>query len=161
MIDVRKQVVTGLVPPQVDEAIIRERWPSVARSPVAAVGKALTNTIVLAPLGWLLMAGPYFSKVLPFLAVRYTLTNRRLMIRTGIKPASKQEVPLAAIDAVRLRDGSYDPFFRAADIEVLSGGKVVLTLPAVPGPEAFCHAIRDACHAWAPRKAPQPAAARV
>src|SRR5438094_580485 len=100
MIDMRKQVVTGLVPPQIDEAVIRERWPSVARSPIAAIGKALTNTIVLAPLGWLLMAGPYFSKVLPFLAVRYTLTNRRLMIRRGIKPMPTQEVPLAQIDDV-------------------------------------------------------------
>ena len=38
---------------------------------------------VLAPLGWLLMSGFYFGKILPILMRRYTLTNRRLMIRKG------------------------------------------------------------------------------
>jgi Bacterial PH domain len=148
MLDVRKQVVTGLVPPQLNEAIIRERWPSVAASPLAGPGRALMRTIVLAPLAWLLLAIPYFKKVLPFLATRYTLTNRRLMIRRGLKAVPAQEVALADIDEVRIREGSEDPFFRAATIDIVSGGKVVLSLPAVPGAEAVCHAIRSACQAW-------------
>ena len=154
MIDVRKQVVTGVVPPQLDEAIIREVFPSVASFPLAALGKRLQKTIILAPFGWLLLAVPYFGKVLPFLARRYTLTNRRLMIRRGLRPAPAQEVPLADIDEIRQQPGSYDEFFRAANLEVVSQGKVVLTLPAVWGPEAFCHAVRSACQAWAPRKSP-------
>src|SRR4051794_13205795 len=86
MPDVRKQVIAGLVPPEVAEALIREAWPSVARSPgMASLGRALTQTLVLAPLAWMIMALGYFGKLLPFVARRYTLTNRRLMIRRGLK----------------------------------------------------------------------------
>ena len=69
MQDVRKQVITGLVPPQSGEAIIRDGWPAVAARPaVAGLGRALTRTYILAPLAWLLMAPFFFLRVAPFLA---------------------------------------------------------------------------------------------
>ena len=84
MTDGRKQAVTGLVPPQLDETTIRVVWPSVAATPaVAALGRWLMRSMVLAPFGWLLLAPFYFKKILPGLACRYTLTNRRLMIQKG------------------------------------------------------------------------------
>ena len=45
----------------------------------------------------------YFLKILPFVARRYTVTNRRVMVRRGLKPVSSQEVALADIDEVRVR----------------------------------------------------------
>src|SRR2546430_14838021 len=82
MVEGRRQIVTGVVAPQFGEAVIRETWPSVAATPtVAKLGAALQKSIILAPLGWLLLAPFYFKKVLPFIGERYTLTNRRLMIR--------------------------------------------------------------------------------
>src|SRR5436309_506018 len=95
-----KQPVTGVMPPQVAEANIRTIWPSVtATSPAAAaLGRALTRTILLAPLAWLLLAPVYFLKVLPFFARRYTLTNRRLVVQRGLKAKPRQEVLLADID---------------------------------------------------------------
>jgi hypothetical protein len=150
----RQQVVTGLVPPLLGEAKIREAWPSVAAFPaVATLGRKLMQTIVLAPLGWLVLIVPYFLKVLPGFARRYTLTNRRLMIRRGLKAIPSHEVPLAEIEDVRIREDHNTPFFRAATLEILSKGRVVLTLPGVPGPEAFRHAILNAAQAWVPGKA--------
>src|SRR5262249_28261346 len=138
MPDVRKQVIAGVVPPDVDEARIREAWPSVARSPgLASLGRALTGTIVLAPLAGMLMAVGYFGKILPFLARRYTLTNRRVMIRHGLKGKPGQEVKLGDIDDVRVKTDANSDFFRAADLEILSNGQVVLTLRGVPEPEGF------------------------
>jgi hypothetical protein len=110
-------------------------------------------TYILAPLSWLLMAPFYFKKILPFLALRYTLTNRRLMIMRGLKPAPTQEIPLADIDEVRIVKDANTPFFGAANLEIVSNGKVALTLRGVPGPEAFKHAILNACMAWVPGKA--------
>jgi hypothetical protein len=152
MQDVRKQVITGVVPPEVDEARIREAWPSVARSPgMASLGRVLTRTIVLAPLAWLIMFPGYFSKVLPGLARRYSLTNRRLMIRRGVKGKPGQEVKLADIEDVRIKTDANSDFFRAADLEILGeGGKVILTLRGVPEPDGFRHAILNACNAWVP-----------
>ncbi|MBI3824066.1 MAG: PH domain-containing protein [Planctomycetes bacterium] len=128
---------------------IREIWPSVARVPaVANLGKLLTNTIVLAPLGWLIMAGVYFGKVLPFLAVRYRLTDKRIMILRGWKGTIGQQVPLTDIDDVQLDPASIDNFFRSADLKIMHDGNVAMTLKAVPDAEAFRHAIIDARNAW-------------
>jgi len=148
------QPVTGVVPPHLAEANIRYTWPSVTgTSPgLARLGRALIRTIVLAPLAWLMLAPFYFKKVLPFLATRYTLTNRRLMIQRGVSRKAKEQVALSEIDDVRLVEDSYDPFYRAATLEVLSGGKVVLTLKGVPEPEAFRQSILNALFAWVPGK---------
>jgi Bacterial PH domain len=130
---------------------IREVWPSVVRVPaVAALGKLLNNTIVLAPLGWLLMSGVYFGKLLPFIGVRYRLTDKRLMILRGWKGAIRQQVLLKDIDDVVLDPASIDHFFRSADLKIMSGGEVAMTLTAVCDAESFRHMILDARNAWAP-----------
>jgi hypothetical protein len=161
MTDVRQQAVTGLVPPQQGEAVIREVWPSVAAFPaVAALGEKLTRSVVLAPLAWLMLAPFYFLKVFPLFGVarRYTLTNKRLMVRRGFppKPQAGHEIGLADIDDVRIAPGSENRFYRAADLEVLSKGQVALKLPGVPEAESFRHAIVNAYKAWVPGKANAP-----
>lgn len=150
----RSQIVTGVIPPQLDEATIRVAWPSVAASPgIASLGRGLIRTIVLAPLGWVVMALPYFKKVLPGLGRKYVVTNRRLMIQKGVKTDVVQEVPLADIDDIRVKEDANSAFFGAADLEVMSKGNVVMTLPGVKGPQIFRHAILNACKAWVPGKA--------
>jgi hypothetical protein len=150
---VREQAVAGLTPPSVGEAVIRENWPSVAAWPeLASLGRALTRTIVLAPLAWLLMALPFFLKVAPFAARRYTLTNRRLMIRRGLKRRPGQQVALNEIDDLRIVKDANSDFFRAATVEIIANGNVVLKLPGTPEPEAFVNAVVNACRAWAPGK---------
>ena len=154
MTDRRHQAITGLVPPSLDEAVIRTVWPSVAASPAfASIGKFLMKTMILAPLGWAVCALPYFMKVLPGLGCRYVLSNRRLMRQKGMKYAAHGEVALADIDEVRLVNDSNSDFFRAATMEIVSKGRVALTLPGVPNAESFRHAVLNATKAWVPGKA--------
>ena len=154
MIDVSEQVITGVVPPELREAKIREAWPSVAASPaIAGLGQALTRTIILAPLAWMIMALAYFGKVLPIIARCYTLTNRRLMIRRGWKAKVSQEIPLADIDEVRVQTNLNSTFFRAGTLEIISSGQVKMILPGVPEPDSFRQAILNACAAWVPGRA--------
>jgi hypothetical protein len=154
MTDRRKQAVTGLVPPQLDEAVIRIAWPSVGAFPgLASLGRILMRTMVLAPLGWLVLAPLYFSKVIPGLVRRYVLTNRRLMFQRGLRFEPAQEVPLADIEEVRIQEDANSPFYRSANLEIVSKGEVRMTLPGVPGPQAFRRAIISACEAWVPGKA--------
>lgn len=128
---------------------IREIWPSVKRVPaVANLGKLLTNTIILAPLGWLIMSAVYFAKVLPIVGVRYRLTDKRVMILRGWKGVIQEQVPLTDIDDVQLDPDSVDNFFRSADLKIIRAGSVAMTLTAVPDAEAFRHAILDARNAW-------------
>jgi len=147
------QSVTGITPPELGEARVREVYPSVARNGgIASLGRALTATIIGAPIAWLLMSGLYFAKLLPIFMRRYALTNRRVMIRAGWKGTASAEVALADIDDVKLvLDGNSD-FFRAGNLEIISGGKTVLTLPGVPEPEGFRQAILATRNAWAPGK---------
>jgi hypothetical protein len=149
MLDGRKVAVTGVVPPERAEALIRETWPGVNDTPaLAGAARGLMRTIVLAPLAWLLLAPCYFKKVLPFIAKRYTLTNRRIMIRRGLKPKPSHEVPLAEVEDARLEEGSFDRFFRTATLEIISKGQVALRLRAVKDPESFRRAILNAKAAW-------------
>jgi hypothetical protein len=147
-----RQAVAGLMPPQLGEARIREAFPAV-QGGLAALGQKLVRTVFLAPLGWALLAPLFALKFAPLVCRRYTLTNRRLMVQRGLKPTPVQEVKLAEIDDVRFDPASHDPFYHTGTLEVISGGKVVLTLPAVPEPEGFRHAILNAVLAWAPEKA--------
>ena len=133
------------------ETRIREIWPTVVRIPVVAkLGKALTMTIILAPLGWLLMSAVYFGKILPFVGVRYKLTDKRVMVLRGWGKSVSKEIALAEIDDVQLDVASIDHFFRSADLKIMHAGNVAMTLTAVPDAEAFRHAILDARNAWAP-----------
>lgn len=144
-------MTTDAEPAGIQETRIREVWPSVARVPaVATIGKLLTNTIILAPLAWLIMSGVYFSKLLPLVGVRYRLTDKRIMIARGWSCSVSHAVALADIDDVKLDPASIDQFFRCADLQIISGGKVEMTLVAVPDAESFRHAILDSRNAWAP-----------
>jgi hypothetical protein len=144
--------VTGVVPPQLGEAKIREAWPSVAATPgLSSLAAGLIKSVVLAPLGWLLLAPLLGRKLSPFMCRRYTLTNRRLMIQRGLKPLPIQEVALADIDEVRLT--SVNAFFRCGDLEIVGKGQVKLKLVGVPEPDSFRAAIINACTAWVPGKA--------
>jgi Bacterial PH domain len=149
--------VTGLVPPLLAEARIREAWPSVQSMPaLASLGRALTRTIILAPLAWILMSGIYFGKLMPIVGRRYTLTNRRVMVRKGWSCAVGQEVALADIDDVRVVLDANSDFFRAGNLEIISKGQVAMTLRGVPEPEGFRHAILNSCNAWVPNRAKGP-----
>ena len=150
MTNAAQVAVTGLGPPQRGEAMIRETWPGVDDVPaVARLALTLMRTYVLAPLAWLMLLPLYFKKVLPFFAKRYTLTNRRVMIRRGLKPMPTHEVLLTAIDDVRIADGTINPFYRTATLDVISGGQVALQLRAVKDFESFRRAILNAKVAWA------------
>ena len=152
-----RQAVTGLTPPQTGEAIIREIRPSVSAHPaISGLAQKLTGTMLLAPLAWLLLGPLFLMKFMPFVARRYTLTNRRLMIQRGLKPRPIQEVALADIDEVRIAPDSNNAFYRSGTVEILSHGKVVMQLPGVAQPEGFRHAILNAYRAWSPNHANLP-----
>jgi hypothetical protein len=153
-----RQAVAGLMPPQLGEALIREVWPTVvhAQPAVAGLAKRLIRSVFLAPLGWLVQAPLFLKKFAPMICERYTLTNQRLMVQRGWKPAPHQQVPLEQIDDVRDDPAAYDPFYHCGTLEVISGDKVVLRLTGVPEPEGFRHAILNAVRAWVPGKAKGP-----
>ena len=98
------------------------------------------------------MSLAYFGKLLPGVGRRYLLTNRRLVIQGGWGLRSVGEVLLANIDDVSMVTDSNSDFFRAATLEVIHDGKVVLSLPGVPEAESFRQAVINSRNAWVPGK---------
>ncbi len=145
-----RQAVTGLVPPEIGEAHIREVWPTLLGvvPTTATVARRLTQTVLLAPVAWIMLAPAFALKFAPFVCRRYTLTNRRLMIQKGLMPKPSTGVALRDIDSVRVVESTRDEFYLSATLEVLSGDRVVLTLPGVPEPEGFRRAVLSAVSAW-------------
>jgi hypothetical protein len=146
--------VTDQKPLKVNESLIRRTWTSVQAIPaVASLGRKLIESYVGAPLGFLVMAPFYFKKILPGIALRYTLTNQNLMIERGLLPVAEKTVPLSEIEEVRIVRDENSAFFRSATLEIVGKGEVKLTLPGVPEPEGFRQAILNACMAWVPGRA--------
>jgi hypothetical protein len=153
-----QQAITGVVGPKQGEALIREVWATIAaNAPATTLARKLIKTVVLAPIGWLLIApvfGMRFLGFLPglsFLTVKYTLTNRRLMVRKGMKPKPVKEIPLNEIGDVRVVPDANSEFYGTAKLEVLHhDGSVGLTMPGVADPESFRQMILQARDAWGP-----------
>src|SRR5438067_730924 len=156
--DVRDQAVTGVTPPQTNEAIIRDVWQSVtAHAGPASLARACYRTIIFAPVGWLVLAPFFLLRFLALLpglsglATRYRLTNRRLMIAKGFKAVPEKEVPLDRIKDVKLVTDANSDFYFSGTLEVIDdAGTSVLSLPGVREPESVRQSILQAAAAWGP-----------
>jgi hypothetical protein len=153
-----EQIVTGVVPPQLQEAMIREVWATLAANrAVMTMAHKLIKSIFLAPFGWLLLA-PFWAKRflgflpgLSFLTVKYTLTNRRVMVRTGMKPQPTKEIPLNEIGEVRIRTDGNSAFYDTGDLIIQrKDGSTAFEMPGVPEPESFRQTVLQARDAWGP-----------
>jgi Bacterial PH domain len=152
------QIITGVVAPQVQEAMIREVWASITTSSSpSTLARKLMGSFFLAPLGWLLLLPLFVKRLLGFvpglsgLTVKYTLTNRRLMIRKGMKARPAEEIALSEIGDVRLVEDANSEFYGTGTLEVLKkDGSLALRLAGVPEPESFRHSIIQARDAWGP-----------
>ena len=148
--------ITGVTAPKVQEAMIREVWANAtANGPAMTLARKLMGTIVLAPVAWLLIAPLFVKRLLGFLpglssfTVKYTLTNRRLMIRKGMKAHMTSEIPLNEIGDVRVVPDANTDFYSSATVVALrKDGSTALTMPGVPEPESFRQAILQSRDAW-------------
>ncbi|MFQ3650277.1 MAG: PH domain-containing protein [Gemmataceae bacterium] len=118
--------------------------------PLARLGAALVQSGVLAPLGLLILAPLWLLKFAPFWGCqRYTITNRRLLIRRGWRPYTLCEMPLSELAEVRLDENRIDRFFLSATLQLVDRqGQVRLTLSAVPEPAGFRQSLLAAQRAW-------------
>ena len=154
---IQNQAVTGVASAQ-SEALIREIWPCVTTSLAAsALASRLQRSIFLAPIGWLVLAPIWGSRLLAFLpglgglAKRYRLTNKRLAICSGFPPKTIDEVPLDRIHDVKVINEDSTGFYLAGTFEILdSSGRVILRLPGVPEPESVRQSIMQTVTAWGP-----------
>src|SRR3712207_4622697 len=98
-------------------SIVREPWQEIA---VLAAGAALAVLLWLLPL-------------LSWLAHRYTITTRRLVIRSGLLVRQRQEILHSRSYDVVVRQNAVQSLFRSGDVHVNTGLERPVVLHDVPG----------------------------
>jgi hypothetical protein len=86
----------------------------------------------------------YAWRLMPFVARRYTLTNRRIIIQKGLKPVDDRWIGLDAFDTIDIEVLDGQEWLRAGDLVFRREGEEVFRLPGVLRPQAFREVCRKA-----------------
>ncbi len=145
-----KQAIAGVVPTDAEEVKAATVWPSLS---VYRLGSIIGQLCAirwpdvyifrLGNLMALLSIGPaillYFWRVLPVTGIRYTLTNRRIVVQKGMKGVDDRSIDLDAFDSIEIETGPGQQWYNAGDLVFKSGGAEKFRLESVSYPEAFRH----------------------
>jgi len=149
MSQISRSAIAGVWPVERGEASIARAMPSISAS---GLGRTLGRIyglpyaigffihILTLPVPVLLAAAMFFFSGFR----RYTVSSTRVRICRGFGDQSGPEVLLTELDDVRMVVRSGQEFYRAADLELISGGQIALTLPGVQNAEPFLHNILEA-----------------
>ena len=164
-----KQPIAGVFPPQLSEATIMTVWPSLAATSIGRTlgrlyairtGRApltLGHLIALATIP--LVVPLYFGKFIftatiggfqllpkigrffkaPDAVRRYVLTNRRVVVRTGLRPIDERWVELDRFDTIDIIVRPGQEWYRAGDLVFRLGPIETFRLEGVVRPQTFRH----------------------
>ncbi|MCU0961243.1 MAG: PH domain-containing protein [Pirellulaceae bacterium] len=104
------------------------RWPG---GHVVRLG----HLVALLSIPWALVL--YLLRVAPRTGIRYTVTNRRILIQRGLPAIASSAIALGDFDAIDLVVESGQAWFPAGDLVFRQQGREVFRLRAVSRPESF------------------------
>jgi hypothetical protein len=142
------QPIAGVAPPELSEVTCKVVWPTIA----ATRAGRLVGQLAAVRLGW----GEFFTlgkllavaaiplslavfawQLMPYICRRYTLTNRRIVIRKGLTAADGRWISLDEFDAIDVEVLPGQAWLHAGDLVFRHGELAVLRLAGVPRPETF------------------------
>jgi hypothetical protein len=143
-----KSPFPGVVPPEIDEVDAMTVWPTIGANQFGRiVGQLCANNIGwggLFTLGklWALVTIPlslvvFFWQLMPYICRRYTLTNRRIIIRRGWQPLDEHWIDLDGFDTIESRVLPGQDWLHAGDLVFKRGESEVLRLSGVSRPDVF------------------------
>jgi hypothetical protein len=143
-----KSAFPGFVPPELDELDAMTIWPTIGAYPLGRlVGRLCASKIGLGgffTLGkiWTLVTIPlslavFGWQLMPYICRRYTLSNRRIIIRRGLQPLDAKWVDLDGFDAIEVEVLPGQEWLHAGDLIFKRGETEVLRLSGVSRPEVF------------------------
>lgn len=150
-----KQPIAGVTPAESAEATITTVWPSVGAYPTGqALGRLcniswpgvyffqLGNLFALLgiPLGLVL----YFCRIAPGTAMRYVVTNRRVVVQRGLGSKESRSIAFHAFDEVNIDVRPGQAWYPAGDLVMRQSGKEVFRLAGVSWPEGLRQTILKA-----------------
>lgn len=142
------QYETARTTPEIDELPVVTVWPSIAAFPLGrwvgrmcglrlGFGRFFTLGKLLAVATIPVSLAVYFWRVAPWVARRYSLTDRRLIIRQGLSGAEGPSIGLLDFDSIGVETLPGQEFLRAGDLVFQSDGLPVFRLSGVQHPETF------------------------
>ena len=143
-----KQAIAGVTPAEEKECTTMSVYPSAVAYPTGTfLGKAysirwpdlyifrLGNLIALASIPHALFL--YFCRIAPAIGLKYTLTNRRVVVIKGIKGIEDKSIELDRFDAIEVEVKPGQEWFHAGDLVFKLGGTETFRLVGVSRPETF------------------------
>jgi hypothetical protein len=143
-----KSPLPGYVPPELDEADAMTVWPTIGAHPLGRlIGRLCASNIGIGrffTLGkfWALATIPlslavFCWQLMPYICRRYTLTNRRIIIRRGLQPLDAKWVDLDGFDSIKVEVLPGQQWLHAGELIFKRGETGVLHLSGVSRPEVF------------------------
>jgi len=143
-----KQAIAGVVPSETREATIMTVWPTLAAWPIgralgslysirAGIGNVLTIGNLIAALSIPLALVLFFLSLAPGICRRYTLTNRRVIVRRGLTAVDERWVSLDNFDQIDVEVLPGQQWFRSGEMIFRKGPLETFRLSGVSRPETF------------------------
>ena len=143
----------GVAPDATNEILIMTVWPSLAArtdgralgriyeidSGIDVLGIPITVGRILALLSAPFVVPLFFMTLNPFSAIRYRLTNRRVIVEKGWRGGEVASVSLDRFDNIQVEVLPGQAWYRAGDLVFRLGQTETFRLPGVPNPEPFRH----------------------
>jgi len=140
--------IAGVVPSELSEVTCKVAWPTLGATRtgrligrICGVRLGLGGFFTLGKLFALasipLAIAVFFWQLMPCVCRRYTLTNRRIIIRKGLTAIDGPWISYDDFDAIRIEVLPGQEWFHAGDVVFLRDGHEVLRLSGVSRPEPF------------------------
>lgn len=142
------QPIAGVVPSELAEVTCKVFWPTIG----ATRAGRLVGQLGAVSIGW----GEFFTlgkllavaaiplslvvfawQLMPFVCRRYTLTNRRIIIRKGLSAVDGRWISLDDFDSIDVEVLPGQAWLHAGDLAFRRGNVEVLRLAGVSRPETF------------------------
>ena len=141
------QPITGVSPASLQETTVMTVWPGITRFALGrCFGQMYENKtgfyiFTLGNLAALLTAPGgaklYLLGVAPWLAIRYRLTNRRIIVERGWSAQEEKSVELDRFDSIEIVRRPGQKWFQHGDLVFKLGQNETFRLEAVSRPQAF------------------------
>ncbi|MBM4004288.1 MAG: PH domain-containing protein [Planctomycetes bacterium] len=142
-----KQAIAGVTPSTIREAPVMTVWPSIVMFSLARqLGQLYANRtgIYVLTIGNLLCLACipvslalYFLRIGPVLGRRYTITNRRVVVKDGLGAKDLKSIEFDRFDAIDIVVRPGQEWYDAGDLVFRQGKIETFRLDAVSRPRAF------------------------
>lgn len=148
------EAIAGVAPADGVETTVMTVWPSVAGMhllgfPIGKVIGSLVNiqtgfyvftvgnvfALLMIPIALPL----YFKRIGPFVATRYRVTNKRILVERGISGKEEKAIEFDRFDSIEVEVDPGQVWYEAGDLIFRNGDVERFRLESVSRPQAFRH----------------------